>query len=60
MLVYVGNETECTVCRKRIAKGEKAEKTSRRAETYYERCHADRRGNVSWYKHVECAKEKAR
>lgn len=55
MLVYIGGNTTCTLCHKPIAKGEKAERTQRRAETYRERCHADKRGNVSWYTHPECA-----
>ncbi len=53
--VYVGQDTTCAKCGERIAKGAVAWKHSRRAETWRERCHADARGAVAWYRHERCA-----
>jgi hypothetical protein len=53
--VYVGAKVNCQRCAGLIKKGELAQRTMRRAETYRERCHADRRGMVAWYRHPGCS-----
>jgi hypothetical protein len=58
-LVITGAAHDCYVCRQVISKGTTAMQKTKRAETYRERCHADGRGNVSWYAHPECDARRA-
>lgn len=53
-LVTLGAEHDCTVCRKSIPAKARAWKSTRKAETFHERAHADRHGHAVWYRCEPC------
>ena len=55
-----GDKTRCTDCDAEISRGALAYRHRRRAETYYERCHAGAQGMVSWYYCETCGRKEER